>query len=686
MSIRIYATVALLGTAWQAAASPPRFDSWRSFGPPASMIGEGFGSDVAVMGDKIVVLSTVGVLDRARGVIFVFDIHGNVRLSIQHSDGDKFVRVATDGSRIVASSFNPDQVFVFDGGSGGLLHTISAPPISPADPPRDFGFALAMQGDFLLVGAPNADVPLEGLPKQFFDVGEVFLFDFDPIRSRGRQRINPPIAARDNMHFGSSVAFLGSKLLVGAPGVRGAGATSGPDSGAVFMFDAQRAHLNTLRDTQEVAGDRFGETLAATNNRFVIGIPLDTDSSGTQSGAAAVFDDQGNLIRMVSNPARPRGRDLFGASVAMLGDIVAVGARFAGGVDDGAVYVLDASSGGGVWLNNPGAGQRGFEFGRELAMMRTPGRDGVTIIVGNPLFPGPIGPKGGNQVLLFEQTDNCPDISNPDQFDSDGDGRGDACDPCPNDPGNDEDGDSICYAADNCPTVPNHDQFDTDSDGLGDACDSDDDNDGIPDDRDNCPKVANPSQRDRDGDGVGDDCDNCPRVPNSNQRDNDHDGQGDACDCDDDNDGVQDPDPNCGPGPFDNCPWVYNPDQADFDRNGLGYACDPHERYGVKTGRLWFDAKLDALADVLAGRGIKGPLLPEPGPCSCRCTGLLCDEYEAGLAEAESFIRRLEGRDLQAEDVVEFLVRTTTAEPIEIKRYVESLNKVQPDKQREKGD
>ena len=45
----------------------------------------------------------------------------------------------------------------------------------------------------------------------------------------------------------------------------------------------------------------------------------------------------------------------------------------------------------------------------------------------------------------------------------------------------DSDLDGIINAEDNCPNVANVDQLDTDADGDGDACDSDDDNDGIPD-------------------------------------------------------------------------------------------------------------------------------------------------------------------------------------------------------------
>ncbi len=71
---------------------------------------------------------------------------------------------------------------------------------------------------------------------------------------------------------------------------------------------------------------------------------------------------------------------------------------------------------------------------------------------------------------------------------------------------NDDDKDGIKNNVDNCPKVYNPNQLDTDSDGKGNACDNDDDNDGINDSSDNCPLISNPLQEDSDNDGKGDAC------------------------------------------------------------------------------------------------------------------------------------------------------------------------------------
>ncbi|MEM7245797.1 MAG: thrombospondin type 3 repeat-containing protein [Acidobacteriota bacterium] len=213
-------------------------------------------------------------------------------------------------------------------------------------------------------------------------------------------------------------------------------------------------------------------------------------------------------------------------------------------------------------------------------------------------------PDGDGIVDTYTVTDNCPDVANPDQLDTEGDGIGDACDECPFDFGDDADGDTICSFDDNCNDVPNPDQLDADADGAGDACDlcpldalDDLDADGFCGDIDNCPEIDNVYQDDTDGDLVGDACDpcrydalddidgdgacanidNCPDDANPLQVDLDGDRTGDACDaCP--LDALDDIDGDGACADVDNCPETMNADQLDEDGDLAGDACDPCPR------------------------------------------------------------------------------------------------------------
>ncbi|MDB4865352.1 hypothetical protein OAI00_03190 [Euryarchaeota archaeon] len=70
----------------------------------------------------------------------------------------------------------------------------------------------------------------------------------------------------------------------------------------------------------------------------------------------------------------------------------------------------------------------------------------------------------------------------------------------------DDDGDGIMNNDDNCVDITNVDQIDTDDDGTGDACDIDDDNDGFLDDNDVFSLNFNESI-DTDSDGIGNNAD-----------------------------------------------------------------------------------------------------------------------------------------------------------------------------------
>jgi hypothetical protein len=110
------------------------------------------------------------------------------------------------------------------------------------------------------------------------------------------------------------------------------------------------------------------------------------------------------------------------------------------------------------------------------------------------------------------EADNCPNISNNDQANNDGDADGDLCD------GDDDN--------DGCADEDDDDQFedgpDTDSDGTDDDCDGDDDNDAVLDGDDSDP-LNNFVCSDTDGD-TCDDCTSGSYDAFDDGTDNDSDG------------------------------------------------------------------------------------------------------------------------------------------------------------------
>ncbi|MCI5118754.1 MAG: hypothetical protein D3913_12555, partial [Candidatus Electrothrix sp. LOE1_4_5] len=182
---------------------------------------------------------------------------------------------------------------------------------------------------------------------------------------------------------------------------------------------------------------------------------------------------------------------------------------------------------------------------------------------------------------VLDEQDNCPLVSNYDQKDFDNDGQGDSCDTDDDNDGisdtdevlmntnpycRDTDYDGVDDARDNCPDVRNSNQKNTDNDRLGDACDLDDDGDNVIDRDDACPldssetmdsdqdgqcdnsdPCPNDQNNDSDSDGLCGDLDNCPTLFNSGQEDRDQDGFGDVCDiCPDDPENDKDGDGICG--------------------------------------------------------------------------------------------------------------------------------------------
>jgi RNase P/RNase MRP subunit p29 len=209
-----------------------------------------------------------------------------------------------------------------------------------------FGASVAVDGSTLVVGAPWDDgdhsVPRSGTVY-------VFLYLFG---AWGQQTYLKASNSRVYDFFGRSVAVDGNTLVVGAPG----DSRSAPVSGAVYVF----THTNgvwsqeaDLKASNVGKGDFFGTSVAVDGNTLVVGESWEdssatgingdqSDNSAKESGAVYVFRrrewtplDTVGMSQFIGKKWTQQAYlkasnvgegDFFGHSVAVSGNVVAVGA------------------------------------------------------------------------------------------------------------------------------------------------------------------------------------------------------------------------------------------------------------------------------------------------------------------------------------------------------------------------
>ncbi|MBI3736303.1 FG-GAP repeat protein, partial [Candidatus Sumerlaeota bacterium] len=164
---------------------------------------------------------------------------------------------------------------------------------------------------------------------------------------------NPAPAGSD--YFGSAAGISGNLAVVGAPNDDPGGLV---DAGSAYVFNAATgAQLTTLNKPAPAAGDRFGASVAISGNLVVVGADGDDPGGINNAGRAYVFNaTTGALVATLNNP-NPAESDNFGSCVGISGNLAVVGARGddpGGVIDAGSAYVFNATTGALIaTLNNP---------------------------------------------------------------------------------------------------------------------------------------------------------------------------------------------------------------------------------------------------------------------------------------------------------------------------------------------
>lgn len=227
---------------------------------------------------------------------------------------------------------------------------------SNTDAGDEFGSSVTVEGDLIAVGARTQDSAATGIDGDQDDEGAdasgaVYVFRYSGSAWQQEAYVKPSNTARF-FFFGDDVALSGDTLAVGAPGEssRSAGIdgdqTPGflDDSGAVYIYrrsDSGWQQEAYIKASNPLVMAGFGKQVALAGNALAAGAPWEFGLgtginpepiySGSFAGAAYLFHRTGTSWQQdayVKASNTSGDGDMFGVSVALSSNTLAVGARY----------------------------------------------------------------------------------------------------------------------------------------------------------------------------------------------------------------------------------------------------------------------------------------------------------------------------------------------------------------------
>jgi hypothetical protein len=238
--------------------------------------------------------------------------------------------------------------------------SISSPDAANND---QFGAAVAMDGDTVVIGAPLATSGGNVNAGRAYIFRHTLIFDpFPPYAGHDAfvevtELLAPTIDPGDQ--FGFSVALNGDTAVVGAPyASRRSGKSTYSAAGYASVHQRNAGTANAWGHTSTAVGDldandNFGYAVAVSGGNLLIGSPnARVTPAGTtyHSGRAYFFNVDANGVATYDHyvgTATPTDSRAFGAAVAIDSSVAAVGAPGAAGGYAASVDVFTADGGGG---------------------------------------------------------------------------------------------------------------------------------------------------------------------------------------------------------------------------------------------------------------------------------------------------------------------------------------------------
>ena len=356
--------------------------------------GAQFGQSVSIEGNIAVVGAWQDDNERgsAAGAAYIYAFDGanwQQQAKVVSSDGrqgDRFGSAVTvnGGTVLIGAAnggfFGEGVAYVFS--DNGTLWQQDARLVSPSAGLSDgFGLTVAVEGDVAVIGAPLQD------NNASIDEGAAYAF----VRSANGWGEGVKLTASNGssgLEFGSAVDIVDAEIVVGARGANN-------QRGAVYMFSDTGAGWGedlVLEADDGEDGDGFGGAIAYTGFDIIVGAPENKNINGPNAGAVYPFSRDGSAWNQEVRLLARNGfiQPLFGAAVSIDGNIAVIGAEGAAG-DQGAAYVLERNGEG--WRQVAALvasdGEAGDRFGASVAV------DGDYIAVGAPSDDNDLGADAG---------------------------------------------------------------------------------------------------------------------------------------------------------------------------------------------------------------------------------------------------------------------------------------------------